>query len=105
MAEFLDAYAGLDQQVQSYHMAWTDSKMADKALMELEAEFGAGFDADYTQFMWEEVSQANLREDEEETLREELTWLSNMEAIQWTYREARAGLEEAGGAPRAIGRL
>lgn len=103
LAEFLDAYAGLDQQVQRYHMAWTDSKMADKALMELEAEFGAGFDADYTQFMWEEVSQANLREDEEETLREELTWLSNMEAIQWTYREARAGLEEAGGALEQLG--
>ena len=103
LAEFLDAYAGLNQQVQRYHMAWTDSKMADKALMELEAEFGAGFDADYTQFMWEEVSQANLREDEEETLREELTWLSNMEAIQWTYREARAGLEEAGGALEQLG--
>ena len=103
LAEFLDAFAGLDQEVDRYQKAWTESKMAEKALMELEAEFGAGFDADYTQFIWEEVSQARLGAEEEEALREELTWLSNMEAIQMTYKEARAGLEEAGGALEQFG--
>ncbi len=103
VAEFLDAFAGLDQEFFDYRAALMEAKLAERSLADLHAELGAAFDADYTQFIWDELRAARLHTEEEESLREELRWLSNMEALQSAYTEARACMEDASGALERLG--
>ena len=105
VAEFLDAYAGLDPFVASYQSALQEAKQAERELAELQSGLGASFDPEYTQFILNELQVARLTENEEEDLREELRWLSNMESIQVLYAEARACLEETSGALEQLGLL
>lgn len=105
VAEFLDAYAGLDPFVASYQSALQEAKQAERELAELQSSLGASFDPEYTQFILNELQVARLTENEEEDLREELRWLSNMESIQVLYAEARACLEETSGALEQLGLL
>ena len=105
VAEFLDAYAGLDPFVASYQSALQEAKQAERELAELQSGLGASFDPEYTQFILNELQVARLTENEEEDLREELRWLSNMESIQVLYAEARACLEETSGALEQLGFL
>lgn len=98
VAEFLDRFAGLAREKTAYDHALNAWKEALSAVERFERMQGEGFDSEYTQFILDEIRQAKLTADEEDRLREELRTLSNMEAIQTIYAEARASLEGPMGA-------
>jgi DNA repair protein RecN (Recombination protein N) len=103
--EFLDEYGGLQDARGAYVSAWNHLQQTEKDLRAAKSAFGSDFDPSYTQFILNELQVARLTENEEEDLREELRWLSNMESIQVLYAEARACLEETSGALEQLGLL
>ncbi|MDG1252974.1 MAG: DNA repair protein RecN [Schleiferiaceae bacterium] len=104
VAEFLDRLAGLEKEKTMYDSCLATWKSALSKIQQLDLQTGQGFDSDYSQFVVDEIRQAMLEPEEEDQWREELRTLSNMEAIQTLYAEARESLEGPMGAmePLAI---
>lgn len=104
VAEFLDRLAGLEKEKTVYDSCLATWKSALSKIQQLDLQTGQGFDSDYSQFVVDEIRQAMLEPEEEDQWREELRTLSNMEAIQTLYAEARESLEGPMGAmePLAI---
>jgi len=91
--EFLDEVGGLGEVRSKYQEAWGQFQKAQKELKAAHAAFGADFDPSYAQFLFEELTAANLKAGEEEACQEELRSFTHAEAIQLAYAEARALLD------------
>jgi len=81
--EVLDALAGNTELLQQYRQVFHQYKKAKKELGELQAEQAAANAAlDYNQFLFDELDEAGLKENELEELDAELKLLSNAENIK-----------------------
>lgn len=81
--EVLDALAGNIELLQQYRLVFHQYKKAKKELSELQAEQAAANAAlDYNQFLFDELEEAGLKENELEELDAELKLLSNAENIK-----------------------
>lgn len=81
--EVLDALAGNMELLQQYRQVFLQYKKAKKELAEWQAEQAAANAAlDYNQFLFDELEEAGLKENELEELEAELKLLSNAENIK-----------------------
>ena len=81
--EVLDALAGNNELLQQYRQLFHQYKKAKKELTELQAEQAAANAAlDYNQFLFDELEEVGLKENELEELDAELKLLSNSENIK-----------------------
>lgn len=81
--EVLDALAGNIELLQQYRLLFHQYKKAKKELAELQEEQAAANAAlDYNQFLFDELEEAGLKENELEELDAELKLLSNAENIK-----------------------
>lgn len=89
--QVLDQFAGLSQALDAYKKLYKDFKKAEKELAQLKDE-QAQFqkEADYTQFLFQELNDLKLEDPEElNELEAEFNLLSNAEAIQQHIAEAQ----------------
>ncbi len=81
--EVLDALAGNAELLQQYQLVFHQYKKTKKELLELQAEQAAANAAlDYNRFLFDELDEANFKENELEELDTELKLLSNAENVK-----------------------
>ena len=81
--EVLDALAGNGNLLQEYAMVYNQYSKAKKELLELQQQQAAANTAlDYNQFLFDELDEASLKENELEELDAELKLLSNAENVK-----------------------
>jgi DNA repair protein RecN (Recombination protein N) len=93
--EVLDALAGQGQALEEYRGLYRDFQAASRelaTLRERQAQFTK--ELDYNKFLFEELSEVNLRENELEELDQELKILSHSEGIKTTLSKAYYDLKE-----------
>ncbi len=92
----IDSYAGTSNLLDQYREAFKDFRKKQKAyhsLLEESSELQK--EADYNQFLFDELEKAALAEDEQDRLEEELSMLENAEEIKLKLNECRQLLSEA----------
>jgi DNA repair protein RecN (Recombination protein N) len=94
--EVIDALVGNKDTLAAYRTSYLQWKQAAKELEALQ-EQKAGFnkELDYNQFLFDELDELNLKENELETLDQELKLLSNAEAIKTTLTKVYYELRES----------
>ena len=94
--EVVDALANNQESVQSYQTLYRKYLQGKKELTELK-EKKASFnkELDYHQFLFDEMNEVNLQEDELEHLDNELKLLSNSEGIKTTLEKVYFDLNES----------
>lgn len=81
--EVLDALAGNEQHLASYALLYTEWKQVQQQLQQLtEQKESFQKEQDYNQFLFDELKQLNLQENELEELESELQLLSNAEDVK-----------------------
>ncbi|MEL6534901.1 MAG: AAA family ATPase, partial [Bacteroidota bacterium] len=91
----VDAYAENEELRATYHAAFQDYRKARKALEELQAEAAEiRKEADYHQFLFSELDQAQFQAGEQEELEAELKVLENAEEIKNGLQQSINLLEE-----------
>ena len=104
LSDFLDE-VGQDKSAKTqFDLALQTFHAAKKERDAFVASLGSGFDPAYTQYVYDEILTAQLKEEEEDQLREELRTLSNAEAIQSLYADARTLLEGPMGVLEQMGK-
>jgi DNA repair protein RecN (Recombination protein N) len=89
----VDAYAQHDELLTQYHTNYKIYKILKKQLTELtDKEAQAKKDADYFQFQFNELEDANLKSGDQSNLEQELQTLSNAETIKLNLSKAAYGL-------------
>jgi len=89
----VDAYAQHDELLTQYHTNYKTYKILKKQLTELtDKEAQAKKDADYFQFQFNELEDANLKSGDQSNLEQELQTLSNAETIKLNLSKAAYGL-------------
>jgi len=89
----VDAYAQHDELLSQYHNNYKTYKTLKKQLTELtDKEAQAKKDADYFQFQFNELEDANLKPGDQNELEQELQALSNAETIKLNLSKAAHGL-------------
>ena len=89
----VDAYAQHDELLTQYHTNYKTYKILKKQLTELtDKEAQAKKDADYFQFKFNELEDANLKSGDQSNLEQELQTLSNAETIKLNLSKAAYGL-------------
>jgi len=79
----IDAFAGNQEVLDAYKKAYQEFKKTEKAYYDLKKEAEKiGKEADYNQFLYEELSRASLRPGEQEELEDELKALEHTEEIK-----------------------
>lgn len=101
----VDAYAENEELRATYHAAFQDYRKARKALEELQAEAAEiRKEADYHQFLFSELDQAQFQAGEQEELEAELKVLENAEEIKNGLQQSINLLEEPDQGIAKIGR-
>jgi DNA repair protein RecN (Recombination protein N) len=89
----VDAYAQHDELLTQYHNNYKTYKTLKKQLAELtDKEAQAKKDADYFQFQFNELEDANLKSGDQNELEQELQTLNNAEAIKLNLSKSAYGL-------------
>ena len=89
----VDAYAQHDELLSQYHNNYKTYRTLKKLLTELtDKEAQAKKDADYFQFQFNELEDANLKPGDQNELEQELQTLSNAETIKLNLSKAAYGL-------------
>lgn len=79
----IDAFAGNQDTMDAYKKAYQEYKKEEKAYQDLKKEAEEiGKEADYNQFLYEELSKASLNRGEQEALEDELKALEHAEEIK-----------------------
>jgi len=94
--EVLDALAGNKDSLSAYRTAFSNWKVAKKELLEQQQQ-KASFnkELDYNQFLFDELNELALKENELEELDQELKLLSNAEEIKTTLSKVTFELKES----------
>jgi DNA repair protein RecN (Recombination protein N) len=94
--QVIDALAGNKHSLAAYSTAFTQWKCCVKELQELQ-EKKSGFhkELDYNQFLFDELNELNLKENELEELEKELRLLSNAEEIKTVLTKVFFELKES----------
>jgi DNA repair protein RecN (Recombination protein N) len=93
--QVLDALAGNNEVLLSYQVTYKDWKQKQNQLNDLlQQKDTFQKELDYHQFMFNELEEANLSENELENLDQELNLLSNSEAIKQALTQVSYGLQE-----------
>lgn len=94
--QVIDALAGNLESVQSFRISYLKWQGINKELLAVKAQ-KANFikEADYHQFLFDEIDELNLSENELEALEEELKMLSNAENIKTGLEKINAALNNA----------
>ncbi len=94
--QVIDALAGNLESVQSFRISYLKWQGINKELLTVKAQ-KANFikEADYHQFLFDEIDELNLSENELEALEEELKMLSNAENIKTGLEKINAALNNA----------
>lgn len=93
--QILDAYAGQLNEIKSYRKLLNQRNHKRTELADLtEKLHELNKEADYRQFLFEELDTANLKDDEAENLEKELNELKNVEEISRILDEAENKLNE-----------
>lgn len=91
----LDHYAGTQANLHAYQTTYHELRRVQKELASLrESERGAARRIDLLEYQAGEIEAANLKPDEEEPLRQELTRLANAESLAELSQQALTLLEE-----------
>jgi DNA repair protein RecN (Recombination protein N) len=91
----IDSFAGLFNEVESFHEKFIQLKMTRELLTNLVMqEENAKTSLDYKQFLLDEIVAANLEADEQEKLEESLTLITHAEEIKGTLYQVQAMLNE-----------
>lgn len=94
--EILDIFAGHEELLQKYRAAYTAFKQAKKHYEELTQKAqNSAQDADYKQFLYDELQQADLETDEQIQLEDELKILEHAEEIKLNLGQLTQVLDEA----------
>jgi DNA repair protein RecN (Recombination protein N) len=94
--EVIDALAGNKDPLTAYRSSYFQWKQAAKELEALQQQkSGFNKELDYNQFLFDELDELNLKENELETLDQELKLLSNAEAIKTTLTKVYYELRES----------
>jgi DNA repair protein RecN (Recombination protein N) len=94
--EVIDALAGNKDPLTAYRSSYFQWKQAAKELEALQQQkSGFNKELDYNQFLFDELDELNLKENELETLDQELKLLSNAEAIKTTLTKVYYELKES----------
>lgn len=81
--EIVDALANTKKEVLQYQNRLAEFKQIEKTLEELQQQkIQTQKEKDFNQFLWQELEQAQLKSDEQETLELEYEKLNNVEQIQ-----------------------
>ena len=92
----IDAYAQNQSALTAYQLTYRNFKKAQKALEELKATAQQlGKEADYNNFLLEELSKASLQENEQEQLEKEIQILEHAEEIKLQLNQALEVLQNA----------
>ncbi|SJZ72524.1 DNA repair protein RecN [Sediminibacterium ginsengisoli] len=94
--EVMDALAGNDAKLAAYKIVYQEWQQCEKQLAKLKEE-KASFtrEADYNQFLFDELSALDLKENELEQLEEELQLLSHSEGIKTALTKTYFELKES----------
>jgi DNA repair protein RecN (Recombination protein N) len=94
--EVLDALASNNAKIESYQSLYRQWIQAKKELNELQQQKSSfNKEADYNQFLFDELNEINLKENELEELDAELKLLSNSEGIKTTLSKVYFDLKES----------
>lgn len=94
--QILDAFSAQIPAIKTYQTVFSKRNQLKQQLKSLQIEWeNKEKETDYKQFLLDELSEANLKEGEFQTLELELSELQNMESIQETLAENILKLEEA----------
>jgi DNA repair protein RecN (Recombination protein N) len=89
----VDAFAETSVSVSMYKAAYLKYREQDRALLQLiEKEKQSRLDADYWQFQFDELEEADLKEGEQEEIEKELKMLTNSEEIKSVLSRCAASL-------------
>jgi DNA repair protein RecN (Recombination protein N) len=94
--EVIDALANNNEKLFSYQQLYRGLQISSKELLSLKQQ-KANFnrELDYFQFLFDELNEANFKENELEDLDNELRLLSNAESIKTTLSKAHFDLKES----------
>lgn len=91
----IDEFAGIRSQVAEYRQRYAELLRNEKALAELQIQRQAVLDKkDYLEFVYNELIQAHLAEDEQQNLEQEIEFLSHTEAIKANLFQSQQILSE-----------
>ncbi len=94
----IDLYSGDEAELSAYHTAYAAYREKERQLAEAESRKKRGdAEEEYLKYVYEQLSQANLQEDEEEQLEEEQTELAHAEEIKYALYTAVTKLDEENG--------
>ena len=94
----IDLYSGDEAELSAYHTAYAAYREKERQLDEAESRKKRGdAEEEYLKYVYEQLSQANLQEDEEEQLEEEQTELAHAEEIKYALYTAVTKLDEENG--------
>lgn len=94
----IDLYSGDEAELSAYHTAYAAYREKERQLNEAESRKKRGdAEEEYLKYVYEQLSQANLQEDEEEQLEEEQTELAHAEEIKSALYTAVTKLDEENG--------
>jgi DNA repair protein RecN (Recombination protein N) len=94
--EVLDALASNNSKIESYQTLYKQWIQCNKELKELQQQKSSfNKEADYNQFLFDELNEINLKENELEQLDAELKLLSNSEGIKTTLSKVYFDLKES----------
>lgn len=94
----IDLCSGDEAELSAYRTAYATYREKERQLAEAETRKKRGeAEEEYLKFVYEQLSQANLQEDEEEHLEEEQTELAHAEEIKTALYTAVTKLEEENG--------
>jgi len=94
--EVMDALANNQSNIESYQILYQQLLQAKKALSDLQVQkINFNKEADYNQFLFDELIELNLYENELEELENELKLLNNSEGIKTTLSKVYFNLRES----------
>jgi len=94
--EVMDALANNQSNIESYQILYQQLLQAKKALSDLQVQkINFNKEADYNQFLFDELIELNLHENELEELENELKLLNNSEGIKTTLSKVYFNLRES----------
>ena len=94
--EVMDALANNQSNIESYQILYQQLLQAKKALSDLQVQkINFNKEADYNQFLFDELIELNLHENELEELENELKLLNNSEGIKTTLSNVYFNLRES----------
>ncbi len=104
---FIDAYARLDEDVESFAAAWKEWRAATAAIVSREEENARLRDQqDFYRFQYDELEKAKLKEDEEDRIEAELRSQASLEKQNQSLQSALSLLDgEQGGLMAGLSQL